>query len=282
MVDVPPRERKAWGEEREKQDQTDPNVFPASWTGCIFPHPKNLTSLSPIPSVSCLELGLAGVQWVRFAWPWLTPASCSFSHSSPWRLHSEPQGGQATGRGVSRQCGKIKMMLFWLSFPPSPLPNLFLRGVEKRHLRDGELVHLAWTGNTALVSRRYQGSNVENKTLRAQSLYVINSEALLLTSTHRTGSGFSFFLSQIWQDFFIFLQGVCVNFCLFSSSSRLVLSYQSQASKSFCKRWVSIVSAAWTTKYRSVCRIVCSAAIERISLSCLKKISNVLIWPLSW
>lgn len=95
-------------------------------------------------------------------------------------------------------------------------PNLFLHGVLLA-AQDCKLLHLAWRVNTALASRRHQESSVENKTLKAQSLYTVSSEALLLMSTHWTGSGFSFLLPRSGR---IFLQ-VCMSLYLFSSSSQL-------------------------------------------------------------
>lgn len=41
--------------------QTNTNIFPASRIDYIFPHPEDLTSLSLIPSISSLNLGLAVV-----------------------------------------------------------------------------------------------------------------------------------------------------------------------------------------------------------------------------
>lgn len=128
--------------------------FPASQTGYIFPHPENLTN--PGTSASSPGLVFAGVRWFRFAWPCLTPASCSCSHWkpvgaaqwAPWRQGHRQRGEQIVG---SSRCCYFAFLFFIFIFSAKPIAPWALISSSGWETP----VHLAWTVNIALVTRRH-------------------------------------------------------------------------------------------------------------------------------
>lgn len=159
------------------------------------------------------------VQWVRFAWLWLTPASCSCSHSSPWGLHIEPRASKTTGRGVKWQCGRIKMMLFWLFFPLSPLPLA-------KPVSPGVLISSSgWQTGAFYMDSEHSLKEQETsgkqcgKQITESTIFVrIQQWSTVVNGQSQNWKWLLFFPSQIWKNFFLFLQQLYMNLCLFFSS----------------------------------------------------------------
>lgn len=109
---------------------------------------------------------------------------------------------------------------------------------------------------------------MQNKTPKAHSF--INSEAVLLMSPYRTESGCLFIYLFLIPKFGRVCNKFASTYYLFSTSSWLF--YPTRARFAGPLQEASIVSAHWRTEYDSLSRILCSAAIERISLSYLRRL----------